>query len=633
MTRVFDRLWRSDTAPWIGAALTLALGLVFAFIWAPHPWGWRGIDQYHQLAVALARGEPFATTDVPWAYAYYVAVFYALFGDHAWIPVLVQVIINASVPVLLYAIVAPLTSRHVAGLAALLTGVFSFNTVYASTQSSDALCTVTFLGALLSLVRAHRTPHLGWYALAGLLSGLMPQFRPNLILLPPLAAVMVVVLSRNRGKALVGGVAYLTVFAAALAPWTIRNYRLTETFLPTSSHGGVQLWYGTLQVGEYLESRAHNPRSVFETAAFDYFSIAGPSIIVSASLQGCAPGPVRAVVLRYRTDRDPLERALTGTPGASQRFTFEIPGQPVPTAIYYWFETTWSDEGDAITTTTPAGGGRTPLVFFVTDDHLGNQDRRDDLLDVFDVASMVATTTTVTPPALAESVLRLLPSAPAFSISIGADANSLRFADGSQFVVPHDFSRATDLHVVGPAASALSYARLPRWLQSDAVPPPGRCRQLEDITVNDRFDRREPHMMRRYTALAFDNIRRDPVAFVAASIYRAGRLFVIRGTSDEATTQQFDASGRVYFAGTLLTAAYLTLFVVGAALAIRDRMRVRLLLIPIVYVPATICFVLTNMRYTITVQPLMFVFVAIGLLALTDRQGSALVDDSETVDR
>ena len=38
-------------------------------------------------------------------------------------------------------------------------------------------------------------------------------------------------------------------------------------------------------------------------------------------------------------------------------------------------------------------------------------------------------------------------------------------------------------------------------------------------------------------------------------------------------------------------------------------------LIPIAYVPLTICFVLTNMRYTITVQPLMFVFVAIAVAA------------------
>ena len=60
---------------------TLAIGLFFVFVWAPHPWSWRGIDQYDELARALARGEPFATTDVPWGYAYFVAVFYWLFAE------------------------------------------------------------------------------------------------------------------------------------------------------------------------------------------------------------------------------------------------------------------------------------------------------------------------------------------------------------------------------------------------------------------------------------------------------------------------------------------------------------------------------------------------------------------------
>jgi hypothetical protein len=41
-----------------------------------------------------------------------------------------------------------------------------------------------------------------------------------------------------------------------------------------------------------------------------------------------------------------------------------------------------------------------------------------------------------------------------------------------------------------------------------------------------------------------------------------------------------------------------------------------LFLVPIVYVPLTICFVLTNMRYSVTVQPLMFVFVAVAGMAV-----------------
>ena len=37
---------------------SLLAGLFFTFVWAPHPWGWQGIDQYHELAIRLARGEP-----------------------------------------------------------------------------------------------------------------------------------------------------------------------------------------------------------------------------------------------------------------------------------------------------------------------------------------------------------------------------------------------------------------------------------------------------------------------------------------------------------------------------------------------------------------------------------------------
>jgi hypothetical protein len=633
-----ERLLLSPKARVIAAAITLAIGLVFTFVWAPHPWGWRGIDQYHQLAVSLAHGEPFGTTDVPWAYAYYVAAFYALFGEHAWIPVVVQVFVNAAVPLLLYAVAAPLTSRRTAALAALLIGVFSFNTVYASTQSSDALCTVTFLGALVFLARAYRTGQLGWYAASGVLSGLMPQFRPNLILLPVIGAIVILLLAHRRQRALVGLAIYLTVFATMLAPWTVRNYRLTETFLPTSSHGGVQLWYGSLQTGQYLESRAHNPRSVFETPAFDYFSIAGPSIIVSAAVRGCAPGTPSDVTLAYRTDRDSSIRKVAGRVSDGS-FTFEIPGQPQATVIYYWFQTTWPGEDASVAVVmSPAAGADTPYVFTVSDDHLGDLDIHHDLFDVFDVVRLAShlvwgqpvdrsfdldASGSVDDSDLARLVTVLVPSAGTPVLVRDAAIASLRFQDESVFEIPRAFTRVTDLAISGDAATALSYARVPRWRTATGDAGPSACQQLENTKVNEVFYRREPHMMRRYTALALDNISRDPLAFAMSSLYRAGRLFVIRGTSDQLTTQQFESSRAVYMAGTVLSAVYLVLFTAGVVISMRRRSSVLLLLLPILYVPATICFVLTNMRYTITVQPLMFVFVAVALLAALDRAGAA----------
>src|SRR5689334_7675804 len=180
------------TRVYAACAASLALGTFFVFVWAPHPWSWEGFDHYHQLALTLAHGEPFPTMEVPWGYAYFAAAFYRVFGDRPWILLLAQVALNASVPWLTYRVALTWTDRTVASLAAILAGLFSFNTIYASTQSSDAVCTVIFMTALLAFVVACRHDRWDLFALAGLLAGLAPQFRPNLILIPLLIAAYAV---------------------------------------------------------------------------------------------------------------------------------------------------------------------------------------------------------------------------------------------------------------------------------------------------------------------------------------------------------------------------------------------------------------------------------------------------------
>jgi hypothetical protein len=93
------------------------------------------------------------------------------------------------------------------------------------------------------------------------------------------------------------------------------------------------------------------------------------------------------------------------------------------------------------------------------------------------------------------------------------------------------------------------------------------------------------------------------------------RLFIIRGSDDVHAVQQFSGARLAYAAGTILSAAYFLVFAAGAVIAVRRRSALAYLLVPIVYVPLTICFVLTNMRYTITMQPLMFVFVAVAIIS------------------
>src|SRR5471032_2109146 len=172
---------RSLAPVYLACAASLAIGCVFIFVWAPHPWGWEGFDHYHDLGRLLARGEPFPTTDVPWGYAWFLAPFYRLFGDRPWIPLLVQAAVNATAPFLVYAFARTAFTDRIAVVAAVLTGLCSFNTVYASTQSSDAICNVIFLASIVAFVRGRRDDSAGWIAGCGALCGLAPQFRPNLV--------------------------------------------------------------------------------------------------------------------------------------------------------------------------------------------------------------------------------------------------------------------------------------------------------------------------------------------------------------------------------------------------------------------------------------------------------------------
>src|SRR6267378_2848163 len=145
---------------YVACAASLALGLFFIFVWAPHPWGWEGFDDYHDLGLIVARGESFPTIDRPWGYAYYLATFYRIFGDHPWIPLVGQATLNALLPLL----------------------------VYALTQAADAVCTVIFMAAVLAFARARRREDWRLHVVAGLLLGIAAQFRPNLILVPLLLA-------------------------------------------------------------------------------------------------------------------------------------------------------------------------------------------------------------------------------------------------------------------------------------------------------------------------------------------------------------------------------------------------------------------------------------------------------------
>jgi hypothetical protein len=285
----------------------------------------------------------------------------------------------------------------------------------------------------------------------------------------------------------------------------------------------------------------------------------------------------------------------------------------------------------------PPAGNDAPLVYFISREHLRDLDRHHDLLDAFDIGRLMRQLAwgealpaadrldldrdgRISEQDLRAAVGALIPQdrQPFTSLQSGDTAATLLLSDGSTLTMPRRFDgRQTDFSATGNFAEALlSRHRSLAGLTLHADGDQRACGAAKNIKINDVFYRREPHEMRRYTALAFDNISRDPAAFAQASLYRMVRLFIVRsGTGDRLTTFQYRGSLAIFNAALLLSSAYFATFVIGVAIAWRRRSPFLYALIPVAYVPLTICFVLTNMRYTITVQPLMFVFVAMAVAA------------------
>jgi hypothetical protein len=383
---------------------------------------------------------------------------------------------------------------------------------------------------------------------------------------------------------------------------------------------------------------------VFESPAFEYTSLDHVPIRVSAGMSTCAIDDRDAsLALFYWTDFDPTRRRLTPEDRTSNgRFVFELPPPPEsPATYYYYFAVALTGKDGPITVDTPPGGAATPMVYFVSQDHLGDLDRHHDLLDVFDVIRLARHEAWGEPLPAADSlrkagIVDVRGAVDRLLNPVGGTGTALAIADvrlehdeteahitiggTSRIVIPRTWhEKLTDTTLVGPQAEALMHAHASFAALTRPAPEvdkgDARCAVVDGVMLNDVFYRSETQAMYRYSTLAFDNIRREPIAFLKATLYRMYRVFVVVGSNDKWTTQQFGGGAAIYAAATAASLVFLALFLAGVVILRRRRCDILLPLLLILYVPVTIAPLLTNMRYSVTVQPLMFVFVAATLQA------------------
>lgn len=226
-------------------------------------WGWRDDLAYDDgvflhMARAFLGLEPQLSGHPP-GYPLFLAPFLAAGGDLGlslarWATILT----SALAPVLAYRLALRLRAERAAALAAgALVAADPMMIYFGARLMSESLFTLLVLGFLYAWLAAWESGRARAAALAGLLGGAAALTRG--VILPFGGVLALVALWRRREQprwAALVAVCGLC-WAAAMAPWTCRNWRVYHRFVPVSVQGGWNFYEGlTVDSDEVRHARA-----------------------------------------------------------------------------------------------------------------------------------------------------------------------------------------------------------------------------------------------------------------------------------------------------------------------------------------------------------------------------------------
>ncbi len=206
----------------------------------------------------------------PPGYAALLREVYAILGRSFFTVQLVQNLLDSATPLLILLLGVRLFGLAVGTVGGLLAAI-SPHLGYASNLiSPDALSALPLgCASLLLASSALGTPlDLRRVAGAGILFGLSAWLRPNLVLVGPFFAAALVLVCKDRRRALRPALVLAATAGLAIAPITLRNYAIFGEFVPISINGGLTLWQGVADAGgERFGARTTDRRVAREEAA------------------------------------------------------------------------------------------------------------------------------------------------------------------------------------------------------------------------------------------------------------------------------------------------------------------------------------------------------------------------------
>jgi 4-amino-4-deoxy-L-arabinose transferase-like glycosyltransferase len=222
---------------------------------------------YNETARRVAAGLGYTSVDgtptalFPPGYPTTLALLYRLAGANVAVAQAFNLVLSAGIVLLTYAVGRMTVGRRVALIAAALWAVFPSQILWNSLVMSELWFTLTCLAALAFTLQAERTKspvsRFGLAAAAGGAAGLALLTRGQAIALCFVIVGWLLLHRRGRQRWLAG--VFLLATVATVTPWTIRNARQLDAFVPISTTVG---WNAAIGHSEYATGGFWSPISV-----------------------------------------------------------------------------------------------------------------------------------------------------------------------------------------------------------------------------------------------------------------------------------------------------------------------------------------------------------------------------------
>ena len=212
---------------------------------------------YDALARSLLAGQgfsftqkwyPFTPANTPtahWSFAYplYLAGVYTVFGYHPLVARLLQGIVgSAMISLLVYLIGRRVMDERTGLVAAGLTAIYGYFIYYNVALMTETFFIVCVLLSLYLSLQLKEQPTLGRWVGLGLTLGVATLLRQTILLFVPFLMVWLFVELKNGPVRWWHFSIPVVIMTLMIAPWTIRNYKVYQQFLPLNSNVGYALY-------------------------------------------------------------------------------------------------------------------------------------------------------------------------------------------------------------------------------------------------------------------------------------------------------------------------------------------------------------------------------------------------------